>query len=363
MRTDHDARTPNTLLILATILLTLSTAGITTATLAPGGCVDFESLTTGTIYNVTDSFADSGVTVTAAPFQWSNGTWTSAGFSEVETNNLGGGTGRDLEVNNITLEFDFGRDIDSLRLLFGEYGGNINLTINGDFRNESNFSVLHGQIVGGTLVEVLTSPPGFGVIRITGVVNSFSIGGQELWIDDVCDAEAALDCIEFEDQPYPQSFSYGQFFVASGVIIELGEFDWFPSGSTTGGSCNIDTNQTAGGTGKDVNSNNINLDFDFDCMYGRLDLLYTDLGGNTNLSVNGASANVNDITNLHMTSLGGALIEVYPATGHLIVSGPIADFSIGGQELWIDHVCIFDRSLFVDDFEFGHTAAWSTVFP
>jgi len=198
MRTNHNARTPNTLLILAAILLTLSTAGIAIATLAPGGCVDFESLTTGTFYNVTNSFAASGVTVIAAPFQWSNCSRTSGGFPEVETNNLSGGTGRDLEVNNITLEFDFGRDIEGLRLLFGEYSGNINLTINGDFRNESDFSVLHGRFVGGTLVEVLTSPPGFGVIHITGVVNSFSVGGQELWIDHVCIFDRSLFVDDFE---------------------------------------------------------------------------------------------------------------------------------------------------------------------
>ena len=162
------------------------------------------------------------------------------------------------------------------------------------------------------------------------------------------------------------SHGYGQFFVDSGAIIELGEFFWDPVGSTIGGSCNVDNRQISGGTGQDVNSNNINLDFDFGTMYGQLDLLYANLGGNVNVRVNGALANVADMTDLHLTTLGGASIVVQPSTGssgQLIVTGIISTFAVGGQELWIDHVCISDRWLFADGFESGNTSAWSTTVP
>jgi len=360
------ARALDLRLTLATCVLVFGVTGVATGALAPGDCVDFEGLTPGTTYYVPNSFSDSGVTVTAAPFQWLGGTWTSGGFTQVDTANLSGGLGSDMEVNNITLQFDFGRPVKNLRFLFGEYGGNINLSINGDFKNETDFSVLHGQIVGGTLVEVLSSPTGFGVVRITGTVNSFSVGGQELWIDDVCDSTIDSDCVDFEDLPYPHSYSYGQFFVDSGAIIELGEFFWFPSGSTTAGSCNVDNLQRAGGTGQDVNSNNINLDFDFGDTLLRLDLLYTDFGGNANVRVNGVLANVADIATLHMTTLGGATIELQGpsgSSGQMIVTGNISDFEIGGQELWIDHVCVARESLFADDFETGNTGEWSLTVP
>jgi hypothetical protein len=366
MRYERTEHAPDLGIAIATCVIVFAAASVATGALAPGDCVDFEGLTPATIYNVTDSFADSGVAVTAAPFQWSGGGWTSAGFTRVDTGNLSGGLGSDMEVNNITLEFDFGRPVVDLRFLFGEYGGNINLTINGDFRNESDFSVLHGQIVGGTLVEVLSSPTGLGVVRITGAVNSFSVGGQELWIDDVCDSTISSDCVDFEDLPYPHSYSYGQFFVDSGAIIELGEFFWLPSGSTTNGSCNVDNIQRAGGTGQDVNSNNINLDFDFGDTYLRLDLLYTDFGGNVNLRVNGVQANVNDLTALNLTTLGGAAIELQPpsgSSGQLTVTGNISAFAIGGQELWIDHVCVVRSSIFTDGFESGNTSAWSNTVP
>jgi len=365
MRNKRSANTLNLGFTIAVFVLVFGAANASFGELAPGDCVDFEDLTPTTVYYVPSSFADSGVTVRATQYQWPGGTWTSGGSTLVDTLNLAGGLGNDMNLNNITLEFDFGRPVDDLTFLFGYYGGNINLTINGDFRNEPNLSALHGTMVGGTLVEVVLYPADLGMVRITGTVNTFSVGGQALWIDDICD-KISSDCVEFEDPPYPQSYSYGDFFADSGAIIELGEFFWLPTGSTTGGSCNVDNSQISGGTGQDVNSNNINLDFDFGDSYVRLDLLYADLGGNVNLSVNGVLANVANITDLHGTTLGGALIVVQPPLvnkGQLIVTGVISDFAIGGQELWIDHVCIVPSSLFADGFESGNTNAWSLTVP
>jgi len=350
MRVARHTNSLGPITIVAATLLVAGFANPAVGALAPGDCVDFEDLIPGAVYTVPGSFSDSGVTVTTGQFQWSNLIWTSAGSTTVHTSNNSGGTGNDLNVNNVNLDFDFDREVTDLRFLFGEYGG----------------TVLHGQWVGGTLVEVMDSPTGHGVVRITGVLNQFSVGGQELWIDDICDATVSADCVEFEEQPFPYSYGYGDFFVDSGAIIELGEFFWFPSGSTISGSCNVSTSLIAGGSGQEVNSNNINLSFDFGTAFGRLDLLYANLGGNINLRVNGAMANVANLSDLHMTFLGGAWISVLPPAvndGQLIVLGPINDFAIGGQELWIDHVCIGDRAIFSDDFEYGNTNAWDSTTP
>ena len=127
-------------------------------------------------------------------------------------------------TNNITMNFDFGRPVENLRVFFGELGGNVNLTINGDFRNVFGFDDLNEQIVGGTFVEVSLSPTGLGIMVINGTVNSFSIGGQELWIDDICEATIQTGCIEFEDLPLAEEYEYGQFFVDSGVGMLVEEF-------------------------------------------------------------------------------------------------------------------------------------------
>jgi len=337
------------------------------AVLGPDDCVDFEDLLPAAVYNVGGSFVDSGVTVSMGGFQWSNGTWTSAGFTSVETSGIAGSLGNEMQVNNITLDFDFGRDVEDMTIRFAQLGGNINLTINGDFRNEFDLVALDGQLVGGTLVkvfyDVITDQ---GIVVITGVVTSLAIGGQELWIDDVCENPPSADCVEFEEQTNGDIYGHGQFFVDSGVAIELGEFFWSGGGSTTQGSCTIDNQQASGGTGLDANSNNITLHFDFGTMYEHLELLYTNFGGNINVWVNGAMANVGNVTDLNLAMVGGATIRVQPPTGSsgmLIIDGHIDSFGIGGQELWIDNVCISGRPLFADDFELGNTSRWTLTVP
>ena len=170
--------------LVRTILVGVATAalwaGTASAALAPGGCVQFEDLLEGTRYEVPASFSSSGVTITTSAFQWSNGTWTPAGFVEVDDQGESGGTGLDMIVNNITLNFAFGRQVESLRMFYGEYGGNVNLTINGELRNVFDFDELDGQLVGGVMVEVNVSPGDFGVMIFSGTISSFSVGGPEL---------------------------------------------------------------------------------------------------------------------------------------------------------------------------------------
>lgn len=352
--------------VVASVLFALMPIRPVAAALAPGDCVGFEDLQLGTVYNVPGTFASSGTTITTSAFRWTNGTWTSAGFAEVDDGGLSGGTGYDLEVNNITVNFDFGRPVENLRLFFGEYGGNVNLSINGEFKNVLDLDELDEQMVGGTLVEVSLSPTGLGILVINGTVNSFSIGGQELWIDDICEATEPTGCIEFEDLPLAEEYEYGQFFVDSGVGMLVEEFFLLPSGSTTAGYSRVDNSQSSGGTGQDIYPNNANIFFAVDEPLSEITLLYTDFGGNVNLMVNDDFANVGNLIDLHMTSLGGATITLQPPTGTagtLIVTGFIDSFAIGGQETWIDHVCRVPALVFSDGFESGNTSAWSAAVP
>jgi hypothetical protein len=150
-------------------------------------CVDFECLTYDTYYYVTDTFTCSGVTMTVKEFQWSDLTWTSDGHAWVDNVQKAGGSGLDINCNNVNINFDFGSPLDGLSLLYGEYGGNLNIDINGDFRNFEDFASIPSPI-GGVNVAVTDLGGGLGKLTLTGVINSFDIGGQELWVDDVCPA-------------------------------------------------------------------------------------------------------------------------------------------------------------------------------
>jgi hypothetical protein len=174
-------------------------------------CIDFEDLPAIGTYHVGDSFvADSTglqALFTGETFTWSGGGTTSGGVASVRHANLAGHLGQDIAVNNILLDVDFGAQVANLTMHFGEFGGNLNLEVNGDFHNFENFHDIDGAIIGGTAISVAN---GFGndqgVLKVEGVVDSFKVGGQELWIDHICverTAEYRFDFGDAPDQPYP----------------------------------------------------------------------------------------------------------------------------------------------------------------
>ena len=151
--------------------------------------LDFEDLALGAMYDPPagpdpDSFVTNGVTVNVLDFVFSSGTSFGGGFTEVENSGLAGGSGNELEVNNVNLGFDFGGPVQTVGIVFGEYGGNINFEVNGDFHNVQNFQDLPA-IIGGATYNVTPGSGAGSTMTIQGLINSISIGGQELWIDDV----------------------------------------------------------------------------------------------------------------------------------------------------------------------------------
>ena len=72
-------------------------------------------------------------------------------------------------------------------MLFGEYGGNVNVGLNGDSRNSANLLDFDGQIIGGVEVRVVDGDENAPAkLELLGEIRSFAIGGQGLAVDDVC---------------------------------------------------------------------------------------------------------------------------------------------------------------------------------
>ncbi|MCC6799661.1 MAG: hypothetical protein IT325_06070 [Anaerolineae bacterium] len=97
-----------------------------------------------------------------------------------------GSAGNEANTNNINLAFDFPGTPSGLTLWFGEYGGNLNIRINGDFKNFADFADINGATIGGVQVAVAQLTPEIGVLALAGPIDDFAIGGQELWIDTLC---------------------------------------------------------------------------------------------------------------------------------------------------------------------------------
>jgi len=158
------------------------------AQIAIATTIDFEDLTLGTVYNVGDTFTSAGVQITGEQFfQLPSGS-TTGGFATVGNGALAGGTGLELgSINNINFRFNFGAPLDALVLQYGEFGGNINLEINGTLVNVLNFADVAPVVAGTSVFALDTGTPGqsTGSLFIIGNINSFAIGGQELAIDNI----------------------------------------------------------------------------------------------------------------------------------------------------------------------------------
>lgn len=150
--------------------------------------IDFEDLTLGTVYNVGDTFTSAGVQITGEQFFDFPSGPTIGGSATVGNGGIAGGAGLELGwINNINLRFNFGAPLDGLALQYGEFGGNINLDINGTLVNVENFADIPLTVAGTSVFALDTGTPGqsTGSLFIIGNINSFAIGGQELAIDNI----------------------------------------------------------------------------------------------------------------------------------------------------------------------------------
>ena len=158
-----------------------------TATKDFRACAEFEDLNSGSGYKVGDRFITANTIITVSQFVWDTGTPTGGGYAYVAAQGAAGGFGNELQVNNVNLNFIFDIPSTGLSILFGEYGGNLNINVNGDFLNFANFTDINGTAVGGVKISVLN---GFGndsgFLQLSGAIKTFAVGGQELWIDNVC---------------------------------------------------------------------------------------------------------------------------------------------------------------------------------
>ena len=151
--------------------------------------VDFEDLVLTTQYNCCGiTFNSGGMDFTTRAFQWDTGGWTTDGWAEVVNYGLACGSRQEMWINNVNLEIDLVVQADHLELDYGEYGGNLNIEINGVFVNFQDMQDINGAMFGAALVTTIDyGVPGqsCGKLIVDGPIDSFSIGGQEFVIDNV----------------------------------------------------------------------------------------------------------------------------------------------------------------------------------
>lgn len=162
-------------------------------------------------------------------------------------------------------------------------------------------------------------------------------------------------CIDFEP-PMALGTQYGTpaghapgtvVFTSNGIPVSVHDF-FFVGGGSTFNVAEIAVAPFPFSPGQSINTNNINLEFDFTGLSFEataLRLSYLDLGGNENLSVNGSPLHIGELS-AAPSPMGGVNVTVSTVAvaggqrGNVSLSGgTIKRLRIGGQEFWLDQVC------------------------
>lgn len=156
-------------------------------------CMNYESFPLGASYPVGTSMTFGDIQGELVGFQWSDGTWFSGGLADIENFGMAMGSGQEVNLNNINQRFIFNGDHPtSATLKYADWGGNVNLGINGILNNVADMSDLNGMTVAGVLIVVSrteTFGGHHGIVSLVGVtsdIERFAFGGQEFWVDDAC---------------------------------------------------------------------------------------------------------------------------------------------------------------------------------
>ena len=250
-----------------------------------------------------------------------------------------------LWLNNINARMELAGSIGpqpDLKLLFGEYGGVINIEINGHYAIFDNFIDAHLAVLGGVKIEVVSG--GFGAdcgeVILRGVTEKLVIGGQEFWID----AEPLSNCTyDFEDLAAIVVGSPGDTFTTHGIDclvrpLPLPDGTLFMDGQAVNDSTGLDC-----GSGQELWTYACVAEFDFAGSIGSMSdvsVRTADHGTHIYVEINGEGRIYNDYIDAHGDVLGGVGISVAGgAEGSctlLWLNGVVETLALGGGQHVID---------------------------
>jgi hypothetical protein len=152
-------------------------------------CVSFEDQQVGASYTLGNVFSEEGVRIAFLTF-YDPGP-TAANYAEIQRKGGAGGSGKDIFINNINIEFDFDDGSwQAIHFCVRKSGDTYNFDIN---KIPTPPTVVHSDLSEILLhdysnVEAvfLRGYDDLYVIEIWGDINSFAMGGQELWLDEIC---------------------------------------------------------------------------------------------------------------------------------------------------------------------------------
>jgi hypothetical protein len=160
----------------------------------------------------------------------------------------------------------------------------------------------------------------------------------------VATTAAGAQNADHEDLAAGATYVSGDNFASQGVGVAVS--DLVTSAFTTSGFARVEGgSDNAGLSGlltNEVNVNNVTLTYTFDQAYTQLTFDFGEFGGNNTFEINGDKREFGDMESFFASSpvIGGVAFSVVlgGSQGEVIGLGLFNEFSIGGQELYIDTI-------------------------
>ena len=308
-------------------------------------------------------FTEDGIPVFVDVIDWGSG--TGFNYCEVMAPGISGfGFDRVMFLNNVSNVYDIsalGITVSQVTFEYADLGGLENLQVNGGPLHIGDLDAMPAVIAPGVTMSVVTYAAGGGLrgeVTLTGDVQRLRVAGQEFFIDNVCafEGEPQPECeILSDNETLPAGLHWGSaygnypgehIFTEVGIKTFLAEFDhgsgmafneagtgapWGPSGD-----------------GNVLHLNNICVDYDVSvhAPVAAVEFEFCKGGGLENLGVNGMLY-VGNIESIPAGFFPGFNVTVTYTSGPgylyglVRVEGDVQRLRVGGQEFYVDNLCVY----------------------
>jgi hypothetical protein len=340
--------------------------------------VDFESQTVGTTWGALYGqspgdiiFVESDIPVGLAEFTDAGG---GKSFTKaiIQTDWSGCLQDNVMDLSEIAVTYNIAASGVRASAVLFDYigtGGDHNLQVNGATLYVGDLASAPVDIAPGVICEVVTTPLGggsdvCGTVVLLGDVQQLLVGGEVLWMDNVCVIAATgagpLICdheVRFEDEPLGTAYGAGAgdlpgdvILTEDGIPVSLAEF--FDGTSLVFWNGTIETAASSTGVtdGQALGLYALSTVYDFSGLGQPVEAVsfeFVDWAGIENLGVNGGSFFYGQISSMPFDIAAGVTCEIvsWPilsgeAAGIVTLTGNVQSLRLGGQQFQVDNVCV-----------------------
>jgi hypothetical protein len=326
-------------------------------------CLDFEDFAFGTTTSGAQENISFGVGFVAAPVLLPDGSSNGGGNVSVGDSTAALNSGQALNVNNAAVEFCL-PGLKEVSFRFSNQGGYFNFSIDGSEvevpSNEAgSFSLNDVNIV---ITGTKTNSRLTGEVTLTSpkaTFECFSVGGQELQIDDVCflncenpsSPDSAIEeiiCVEFEGLEKQGPFEPETAYIENGLVFEVTEHDDEFQDATESAL------RQAGHLGKEFHFENAGFSVTGDCWSAVKFHFFTKSA--VEMTVNGITVTADSIRGLDGETFGEVAVVIQEdpdvsGGGIACLVGRINSLALSGEDFYLDHFCAIGCPRDCIDFE------------